>query len=88
MLSTEKTKSAEINHRAWQDKKANLTLLTEATKFHQAELSEATKSHQEELRNERRRLTAEISDREKKLSAERLLRTYLQEKYEKNGKRK
>ena len=33
MLSAEKTKSAEINHRAWLDKKENHTLLTEATKL-------------------------------------------------------
>ena len=38
MLSAEKTKSAETNHSAWLDKKENLTLLTEATKSHQAEL--------------------------------------------------
>ena len=38
MLSAEKTKSAEINHHAWLDKKENLTLLTDATKSHQAEL--------------------------------------------------
>lgn len=38
MLSAEKTKSTEINHRAWLDKKAKHTLLTEATKSHQAEL--------------------------------------------------
>ena len=38
MLSAEKTKSGEINHRAWLDKKENLTLLTETTKSHQAEL--------------------------------------------------
>ena len=76
MHSAEKAKSAEINHRAWLDKKENLTLLTEATKSHQAELL-----------YERRRLTEEISVRDKKLSAERLLRTYLQQKYEKKLKK-
>ena len=37
-LSAEKIKSAETNHRAWLDKKANLTLLTNTTKSHQVQI--------------------------------------------------
>merc|ERR1711906_14180 len=74
MLSAEKTKSADINHRAWLDKKENLTLLTETTKSHHTLLTETTKSHQaelekqqddieEKLRNERRRFNEELKKR-------------------------
>merc|ERR1711966_497381 len=49
MLSAEKAKSADINHRAWRDKKENLTLLTETTRSHHILLTETTKSHQAEL---------------------------------------
>merc|ERR1711966_208601 len=49
MLSADKTKSADINHRAWLDKKENLTLLPETTKSHHTLLTETTKSHQAEL---------------------------------------
>merc|ERR1711966_186875 len=49
MLSAEKTKSTDINHRAWRDKKENLTFLTETTKSHNTLLTETTKSHQAEL---------------------------------------
>merc|ERR1711906_91036 len=75
MLSAEKTKSADINHRAWRDKKENLTLLTETTKSHHTLLTETTKSHQaelekqqddtkEKLRNERRRFNEELKKRQ------------------------
>ena len=87
LLSAEKTKSVEINHRAWLDKKENLTLLTEATKSHQAELKEQQDKSQETLRNERRRFKEEMSVQERKLSAETLLCTYLQQKYDKKTKK-
>merc|ERR1711966_166158 len=116
MLSAEKTKSADINHRAWLDKKENLTLLTETTKSHHTLLTETTKSHQaelekqqddteEKLRNERRRFNEELKKRQDEneekllnerrrlkkgqdeLSAERLIRTYLQHKYDKKLKK-
>merc|ERR1711966_274212 len=78
MLSAEKTKSADINHRAWLDKKENLTLLTETTKSHHTLLTETTKSHQaelekqqddteEKLRNERRRFNEELKKRQAEL---------------------
>merc|ERR1711966_87943 len=55
MLSAEKTKLANINHRAWLDKQENLTLLTKSTKSHQAELEKQQDDTEEKLRNERRR---------------------------------
>merc|ERR1711906_64695 len=75
MLSAEKSKSADINHRAWRDKKENLTLLTETTQSHHTLLTETTKSHQaelekqqdkteEKLRNERRRFNEELKKRQ------------------------
>merc|ERR1711966_36856 len=60
MLCPEKTKSTEINHRAWLDKKENLTLLTETTKSHQAELEKQQDDTEEKLRNERRRFNGEL----------------------------
>merc|ERR1711966_512074 len=86
MLSAEKSKSADINHRAWRDKKENLTLLTETTQSHHILLTETTKSHQaelekqqedteEKLRNERRRFNEELKkqqdENEEKLLNER-----------------
>merc|ERR1711906_78767 len=105
MLSAEKSKSADINHRAWRDKKENLTLLTETTKSHQAELEKQQDETEEKLRNERRRFNEELKKRQDEneekllnerrrlkkgqdeLSAERLLRTYLQHKYDKKLKK-
>merc|ERR1711966_17535 len=60
MLSAEKTKSADINHCAWLDKKENLTLLTETTKSHQAELEKQQNKTDEKLQNERRRFNEEL----------------------------
>ena len=86
VLSAEKTKSVEINHRAWLDKEANLPLLTGVTKSHQAELKIQQGEDKEKLQDKPRRIKEEMSEQEKKLSAESLLRSYLQRKYEKMAK--
>merc|ERR1711966_508366 len=83
MLSAEKSKSADINHRAWRDKKENLTLLTETTQQFNEELKKRQDENEEKLLNERRRLKKGQDE----LSAERLLRTYLQHKYDKKLKK-
>merc|ERR1711966_472430 len=83
MLSAEKSKSADINHRAWRDKKENLTLLTETTQRFNEELKKRQDENEEKLLNERRRLKKGQDE----LSAERLLRTYLQHKYDKKLKK-
>merc|ERR1711966_573899 len=83
MLSAEKAKSADINHRAWRDKKENLTLLTETTQRFNEELKKRQDENEEKLLNERRRLK-KVQD---ELSTERLLRTYLQHKYDKKLKK-
>ena len=60
MLSVEQTKSTEITHRALLDKRANLTLLTEATKSHQTELKKQQDETKEKLQDEHRRFNEEL----------------------------
>ena len=60
MLSVEQTKSTEINHRALLDKRANLTLLTKATKSHQTELKKQQDETKEKLQDEHRRFNEEL----------------------------
>merc|ERR1711906_73576 len=83
MLSAEKSKSADINPRAWRDKKENLTLLIESAQRFNEELKKRQDENEEKLLNERRRLKKGQDE----LSAERLLRTYLQHKYDKKLKK-
>ena len=73
MFSAEKTKSTEINHHAWLDKKDNLTLLPEATNSHQAELEKQQGDTKEKLRDERRRINEiflKTTGRERKKTTE------------------
>merc|ERR1711966_533321 len=68
MLSEEKAKSADINHRAWRDKKENLTLLTKTTQRFNEEIK---KRQEEKKKNEKEKKRWTRTTRENAMSLKR-----------------